>query len=67
VRIANFLTPFNTFKTTTDDLLFETINHNKLKTWRSVALMITWNLGNLKEDISKKKGVENEDLLKENK
>lgn len=64
IRFANLLTSTNTFTTTMNDPLFTTVNHNKLKTWRSAALMLTWNFGKLKENLSRKKGKETDDLIK---
>ncbi len=62
LRFVNFMEKEREFKTVTKDPNFTTINiRNDIR--RGFALALTYNFGKLTENISKKKGVNNDDQL----
>jgi len=62
VRAVNFLQKTQDFKTTTTDKNFYSTNVTTVRR-RAAVLALTWNFGKLTENVSKKKGVSNDDLL----
>jgi hypothetical protein len=62
LRFVNFLEKDHDFKTVTKDPNFTTININN-QVRRGVALALTFNFGKLTENVSKKKGVNNDDQI----
>jgi 5-hydroxyisourate hydrolase-like protein (transthyretin family) len=62
LRFVNFLEKDRDFKTVTKDPNFTTINiNNQIR--RGVALALTFSFGKLTENVSKKKGVNNDDQI----
>jgi hypothetical protein len=62
LRFVNFLEKDRDFKTITKDPNFTTINiNNQIR--RGFALALTYNFGKLTENVSKKKGVNNDDQI----
>ncbi len=62
LRAVNFLESFWNNLTVVNDLNFTSINTNR-QIRRGIALALTWRFGKLTENVSKKKGVTNDDLL----
>jgi outer membrane receptor protein involved in Fe transport len=62
LRFVNFLEKNRDFKTVTKDPNFTTININN-QVRRGVALALTYSFGKLTENVSKKKGVNNDDQI----
>jgi hypothetical protein len=62
LRAVNFLEKDRDFKTITQDRNFYNTNVLTQKR-RAGVLALTWNFGKLKENVSKKKGVNNDDIL----
>ena len=62
LSIANFLAKDREFRYTIKDPSFETRYVNK-QPYRAIAVSLTWNFGKLTENVSKKKGVSNDDLI----
>ena len=62
LRAVNFLQKHRQFKTTTKDENFYNTNLTKVP-GRAAVLALTWNFGKLTENVSKKKGVSNDDIL----
>ena len=59
---SNFLTQYRDFKVVTTDPSFQTTSITTMP-FRGLALSLTWNFGKLNENVSKKKGVSNDDLI----
>jgi outer membrane receptor protein involved in Fe transport len=59
---ANFLKEYWDFKMVTTDPKFQTTSVTTMP-YRGIALSVNWNFGKLTENVSKKKGVTNDDLL----
>jgi outer membrane receptor protein involved in Fe transport len=59
---TNFLQKYRDYKMVTTDPNFQTTSINTLL-MRGMAISINWNFGKLTENVSKKKGVNNDDLL----
>ena len=62
LRAVNFIEKTHDYKTVTRDENFTTTNINK-QLRRAVALALSYNFGKLTENVSRKKGVNNDDLL----
>jgi hypothetical protein len=62
LRAVNFLEKTRDYKTITRSTNFTTTDIVK-QLRRGIALAISWNFGKLTENVSKKKGVNNDDLL----
>jgi outer membrane receptor protein involved in Fe transport len=62
VAAARFLSKYVTAKTIQKDVNFYTQNLNSFQA-RNFRLGIIWNFGKLKENVSKKKGINNDDVL----
>ncbi len=62
VRAINYTEKTHDFKTITKDYNFYSTNMNR-QIRRGGVLSLTWNFGKLTENVSKKKGVNNDDLL----
>jgi hypothetical protein len=62
VNFNNFHASHLTTKNTTQDKYFYTLSENT-SIYRVVYFGVTWNFGKLKENVSKKKGVNNDDLI----
>ncbi|RYY60592.1 MAG: hypothetical protein EOO12_15140 [Chitinophagaceae bacterium] len=62
VGIANFFQKDRDYKTVTTDPNFQTVNVSTLPN-RGFSLGLTWNFGKMTENVSKKKGVTNDDLV----
>lgn len=62
LRAINVYTKTHDFKTVTKDQNFYSTNINR-QIRRGGVLALTWNFGKLRETVSKKKGVTNDDLL----
>src|SRR5882757_5147261 len=62
LRAVNYVEKTHDFKTITKDQNFYNINMTRLPR-RAAVLALTWNFGKLTENVSKKKGVNNDDLL----
>lgn len=62
VNANNFLSKWNTVKTTTSDRNFKT-EKNLTAPFRIIVIGLTHNFGKLKESVSKKKGINNDDVL----
>lgn len=62
LRAVNYTEKKHDFKTITKDQNFYNANITSLPR-RAAVLALTWNFGKLKENVSKKKGVNNDDLL----
>ena len=62
LRAVNFLEKDREFKTITQDKNFYSTNVNT-QPRRAAVLALTWNFGKLTENVSKKKGVSNDDIL----
>ncbi len=62
LRAVNYFEKTHDFKTITKDQNFYNTNiTTQLR--RAAAMVLTWNFGKLTENVSKKKGVNNDDLL----
>jgi len=59
---SNFLKKNNDYRMTIIDPNFQTITTSTFP-FRGIALSVTWNFGKMTENVSKKKGVTNDDLL----
>lgn len=59
---ANFLSENWDYRMVTTDPSFQTTNITTMP-FRALALSLTWNFGKLTENVSKKKGVTNDDLI----
>jgi outer membrane receptor protein involved in Fe transport len=62
LRAVNYYEKNRNFKTITKDQNFYNVNINR-QPRRAAVLALTWNFGKLTENVSKKKGVSNDDLL----
>jgi outer membrane receptor protein involved in Fe transport len=62
VRAVNYTEKTHDFKTITKDKNFYNVNITR-QPRRAAVLALTWNFGKLTENVSKKKGVNNDDLL----
>ncbi|MCW3093648.1 MAG: TonB-dependent receptor [Ferruginibacter sp.] len=62
VRTVNYFEKTRDYRTIVKDPNFYTTNTNK-QIRRGAVLSLTWNFGKLTENVSKKKGVNNDDLL----
>ncbi len=62
LRTVNYFEKTRDFRTIVQDPNFYTTNINK-QIRRGAVLALTWNFGKLTENVSKKKGVNNDDLL----
>ncbi|HSU29554.1 MAG TPA: outer membrane beta-barrel protein [Chitinophagaceae bacterium] len=62
LRAVNFIEKTHDFKTITQDENFYNLNMTRQKR-RAGVLSLTWNFGKLTENVSKKKGVTNDDIL----
>jgi len=62
LRAVNYFEKTHDFKTITKDQNFSSTNINR-QIRRGGVLALTWNFGKLTENVSKKKGVNNDDLL----
>jgi outer membrane receptor protein involved in Fe transport len=62
LRTVNYFETYRNFKTITKDQNFYNTNTTR-QVRRGGVLVLTWNFGKLKENVSKKKGVNNDDLL----
>ncbi|HYF30061.1 MAG TPA: outer membrane beta-barrel protein [Chitinophagaceae bacterium] len=62
LSMANWGAKEREFRYTVKDPTFETRYVNK-QPYRAIALSLTWNFGKLTENVSKKKGVSNDDLI----
>lgn len=62
LSLANFLAKEREFRFTIVDPSFQT-RYVNTQPFRAIALNITWNFGKLTENVSKKKGVSNDDLI----
>ena len=62
LRAVNYTEKTHDFKTITKDKNFYNTNITR-QIRRGAVLMLTWNFGKLTEDVSKKKGVNNDDIL----
>jgi len=62
LRAVNYFEKTHDFKTITKDQNFYSTNINR-QIRRGGVLALTWNFGKLTENVSKKKGVNNDDLL----
>ncbi|MEO6718901.1 MAG: outer membrane beta-barrel protein [Ferruginibacter sp.] len=62
VRTVNYFEKTRDYRTVVKDPNFYTTNINK-QIRRGAVLSLTWNFGKLTENVSKKKGVNNDDLL----
>lgn len=62
VAAARFFTKYVTAKTIQNDVNFRSENLNSFQA-RNFRLGIIWNFGKLKENVSKKKGINNDDVL----
>ena len=62
LRAVNYFEKTHDFKTITKDENFYSTNINT-QPRRAVVLALTWNFGKLTENVSKKKGVSNDDIL----
>ncbi len=62
LRAVNFLEKTRDFRRKLTDPIFHTTNVQK-QIRRGIALALTWNFGKLTENVSKKRGVNNDDLL----
>lgn len=62
LSLANFLAKEREFRYTIEDPSFQTRYVNR-QPYRAVALSLSWNFGKLTENVSKKKGVSNDDLI----
>ena len=62
IRAVNFFEKDHDYKTTVNDRYFNTINgYTQIR--RALAIALSYNFGKLTENVSKKKGVSNDDLL----
>ncbi|MDB5252527.1 MAG: TonB-dependent receptor [Flaviaesturariibacter sp.] len=61
--LANFLQKNRVYKTVTTTPAFQYISRSTLPN-RGISLSVSWTFGKLTENVSKKKGVSNDDLLK---
>ncbi len=62
LNAANFLQEYFDYIYTVNDPLFKT-QYINTQPYRGIALSFTWNFGKLTENVSKKKGVNNDDLI----
>ena len=62
LRAVNYFEKTRDFKTITQDENFYNTNITTRKR-RAAVLAVTWNFGKLTENVSKKKGVSNDDIL----
>lgn len=62
VRTVNYFEKYRIYRTEVKDLNFYTTNTTR-QIRRGAVLSLTWNFGKLTENVSKKKGVTNDDLL----
>jgi outer membrane receptor protein involved in Fe transport len=62
LRAVNYVEKTHDYKTITKDRNFYNININR-QPRRAAVLSLTWNFGKLTENVSKKKGVNNDDIL----
>jgi len=62
LRAVNYLEKTRNYKTITKDQYFYNTNVTR-QIRRGVVLALTWNFGKLTENVSKKKGVNNDDIL----
>jgi outer membrane receptor protein involved in Fe transport len=62
LRAVNYYDKIRRYETITKDRNFYSSNVNR-QIRRAVALALTWNFGKLNENVSKKKGVSNDDVL----
>lgn len=62
LRAVNYVEKTHAFKTITKDRNFYNTNTTTIRR-RAGVLALTWNFGKLTENVSKKKGVSNDDLL----
>jgi len=62
LRAVNYYEKTRNFKTITKDKNFYSTNINQ-QPRRAAVLALTWNFGKLTENVSKKKGVSNDDIL----
>ncbi|HEV8506752.1 MAG TPA: outer membrane beta-barrel protein [Chitinophagaceae bacterium] len=62
LRAVNYFEKTHDYKTVTKDQNFYTTNINT-QIRRGAVLALTWNFGKLTENVSKKKGVSNDDIL----
>ncbi len=62
MNFNNFLKQYFTMNTSTINTTFSTVNNNTYP-YRVIYLGVTYNFGKLKESVSKKKGITNDDLI----
>jgi len=62
LRAVNYMEKNRRFKTITEDKNFYNTNFNT-QPRRAAVVALTWNFGKLTENVSKKKGVNNDDIL----
>ncbi|MDB5209553.1 MAG: hypothetical protein JWQ30_380 [Sediminibacterium sp.] len=62
MNFNNFLKEYFTMNTSTINTTFHTLNNNTYP-YRVIYLGVTYNFGKLKESVSKKKGITNDDLI----
>jgi outer membrane receptor for ferrienterochelin and colicin len=62
LSVVNFLSKEYNYKYTVTDKYFRT-SYVNTQPYRGVSLGVTWNFGKLSENVSKKKGVNNDDLI----
>lgn len=62
LRAVNYYEKYRSFKTVTKDQNFYSTNINR-QIRRGGVVALTWNFGKLNENVSKKKGVNNDDVL----
>jgi hypothetical protein len=62
LNVNNFHDPYLCFVTETENPAFRMVSTN-LSPYRVIYFGVTYNFGKLKESVSKKKGVTNEDLV----
>ena len=62
LRAVNYMEKNRKFKTITEDKNFFNTNFNT-QPRRAAVVALTWNFGKLTENVSKKKGVNNDDIL----
>ena len=62
LRGVNYFDKIRKYETITKDKNFYSTNVNR-QIRRALAVALTWNFGKLSENVSKKKGVTNDDIL----
>jgi hypothetical protein len=62
LRSVNYFEKYRNYRTVTKDQNFYSVNTVR-QIRRGFVLALTWNFGKLTENVSKKKGVQNDDML----